>query len=766
MPTGANKHMVEAGVTSSHLDGSTENTKATEMCTACSRPAAKHVEAGNGFGPECIWRRKEPTHSADPQQQQANAKDVTSPPEAAPDGSSPSHTVSEDEIARLQAERDKLLRQYEVNRLQQEISTLRAILGASVTLAPASQAFGATALTNITPAPPPISVQNITHQPHIQTVLHKLSTSMDLLSNILSHSTDRDDYHGHGEALDTDQWSPSSSFVKMGRDPNSGPSRPGDLTKRPALQRVGIDTDRDWLESRRARHSADEDQNDSTDSGVYRGPAVSPTSQFGGLDMATNEGQGRTGLSRAERLMRRRTLQNERVQYWNSKIIMNEKTRIRSLVHYWIEHQHAGKTDSDDERRHSYDSRGSPAVAMSNSSQFGGSMPDLHINYNLKHHHGSLRQLSGMTESTRKLGELSEIGERVEEHLMEDAKFGETSKKVKKIVHAANRKDPWAQLHNPRRLKGAEGPVSPSADHGLPAEEASRRWLPQSHQSRKRSVRSRQNDYEKHPGGGVSITTNLVEDVFVNERIPKADSRTASKVRSRSIDVFKRMPIAGQEDKTSKPKGWASLMSRAQTAKQARESDSANTTLQDVLTRKSYKTDEDIVKTPEKDTKSGLFGGFKGLLSVIGADEQEEKKPAELETDVSGFVDGVKGSVLNLRGTDEKKEKLQRGGGGDDGGKQEQSKIDTGSIFSSILGSSEQRESKDNGKDDEGGSSLWGLLGSKSDKDPAMTSQMSEKGKDGEGESSLLGLLGSKSSNDAAMMSQMSEKGGWYSDNS
>ncbi|XP_066296084.1 uncharacterized protein [Branchiostoma lanceolatum] len=302
MPTGANKHMVKAGVTSSHLDGSTENTKATEMCTACSRPAAKHAEAGNGFGPECIWRRRrEPIHSADPQEQQANAKDVASPPEAAPEGSSPPHTVSEDEIARLQAERDRLLRQYEVNRLQQEISTLRAILGASVSLAPASQALGATvgdlsspAPTNITPAPPSITVQNITHQPHIQMVLHKLSTSMDLLSNILSHSTDRDDYHGHGEALDTDQWSPSSSFVKMGRDPNSGPSRPGDLTKRLALQRVGIDTDRDWLESRRARHSADEDQNDSTDSGVYRGPAVSPNSQFGGLDMPTNEGQGRT----------------------------------------------------------------------------------------------------------------------------------------------------------------------------------------------------------------------------------------------------------------------------------------------------------------------------------------------------------------------------------------------------------------------------------------------------------------------------------------
>ncbi|XP_066296083.1 serine/arginine-rich splicing factor 4-like [Branchiostoma lanceolatum] len=193
------------------------------------------------------------------------------------------------------------------------------------------------------------------------------------------------------------------------------------------------------------------------------------------------------------------------------------------------------------------------------------------------------------------------------------------------------------------------------------------------------SLMSRAQTVEQARGSGSANTT--LQDVLTrkaymtDEDVVKMPEKDTS-VRSRSINVLKRMPIAGQEDKTSKPRGWASLMSRAQTAEQARGSGSANTTLQDVLTRKTYKTDEDVVKTPEKDTKSGLFGGFKGLLSVMGADEREEKKPADLETDVSGFVGGVKGSVLNLMGTDEKKEKLQTGGGGDDGDNQEQNKIE------------------------------------------------------------------------------------------
>ncbi|XP_019637218.1 PREDICTED: serine/arginine repetitive matrix protein 2-like [Branchiostoma belcheri] len=289
MSDGAHRLTVKAEIHSSDKDDSADTTTTTEMCSACGRPVKNHIEAGNGFGAECIWKPREPTKAAaNSQELPADPKDATSPPKAAPEKSSPSKTVSEDEIAKLQAERDKLLRQYEAARLQQEIAGLRAALGTSVPdLATPSQALGATVgdpptapvPKNVAP-PPPTKLQNIKHQPQIKTALKRLSSSVDFLNDILSHSTDGDDYFGDQETLDTEQWSPSSSFVKKDEDPNLVASRTGYLRQRMALQsdrlrdlsrkhsenRVGIDHVRDWLENSHAAHNGEGARTGSTDS--------------------------------------------------------------------------------------------------------------------------------------------------------------------------------------------------------------------------------------------------------------------------------------------------------------------------------------------------------------------------------------------------------------------------------------------------------------------------------------------------------------------
>ncbi|XP_078696755.1 uncharacterized protein LOC144924923 [Branchiostoma floridae x Branchiostoma belcheri] len=528
---------VAAECTSADKDDSTEQTTDTEMCTACGRPVQKHVDAGNGFDSDCIWQTKEPAKAVDSQKLPADPKDATSPPDAAPhpEESAPPHAVSEDEIVRLQAERDKLLRQYEAARLQQQIAGLRAALGTSVTdLATPSQAPGATVggPTASVSLPSPTALPNIEHQAQIQAAMKGLSALADVLNNILSHSTDGNN------TLNTDQRSPSSSIAKKDQDPNSGEERRRDVRKTRTLQRVGNHTVREWLESRHTGNTANDDQNDSTDSGVYKGPAVSPTSQFDGPDVNTNEGQGHR-LSRVKNFMRRRSRQNERVQYWNSKLSLNEKKRVVNSVQHWLEHHHAGETDTD-ERRHSYDSKGSLGGAMSNSSQFGGSMPDLNINYKVKRagsmpalhidhkvkqHLGLFRQASATIESTRKLGELGAIGEGVEERLLEDvsdehievgnrqaAQLEETSKDIKKIkvdsqkksVHAANRKDPSVQTRSLRRPR---------------------------RRSKHHKHDSHGTDLEKPPRSEVITTAEVVAHFFEDDRGQKADSRPSRSPR-------------------------------------------------------------------------------------------------------------------------------------------------------------------------------------------------------------------------------------------
>ncbi|XP_078616782.1 uncharacterized protein LOC144885036 [Branchiostoma floridae x Branchiostoma japonicum] len=849
---------------------SMEKTSATEMCSACGRPETKHAEAGNRFGAECIWRLRAPPRrrrasirAVDSQESPGGEKHATTAPEAAAQESSSSHVVSEYEIARLQAERDRLLRQYEVNRLQQEIARLRAALGTSAAdLDPASRTLGATVRDLSAPvpanliAPPPIALQDINQQPQMQSALKKLSASVNLLSNILSHSTGKDHYYG--DTNDTDQWSPTSDFiVKNGSNPNTGPSRSGDLGKRPALQRLRIDTVRNWLENRHV----DEDHSGSTDSGVFRGAAIYPTSQFEGLDVNINEGQ-RHRISRVTGLLRRRTLHNERVQYWNAKIMKRQRTQ--SGIHQWIERHHVRHTVIDNERRHSYDSGGFPDAAMFNSSmssQFGGSMPDLNIKYKSKHHHGSL--LTRPAESTRKLGELGAIGEGVEEHLTEDVndvfveagngraiRSRETSKEAekktidlqKKNAHGANRKEPWTRHHKLKRQKSVDSPVSSSDDHvpyeekqywqhksdlhrgfkqekridkvksDIPVSEGQqvlKRSPTQSHQPTKRGVKSREKGLKKPPVRGVS-TADIVAEFLWGEKRPTADSKPTHKSKDekdlpsdkhpekqwkisdkkatqehrnskspRSPSRRSRRPSGSPTRRPSRPagsptrsprrhhsphkreksstghtgesvsakaklqdviakktfktgddvvigktksgntsqlKGWTSPMPRAPTEEHAEGSGSANVTLHDVSASKTNETVKDVVKTPDKDTATEFFEGFKGFFSnSLGGDEEEKKDPTE--TDVH----------------------------------------DSGSIFSSIFGSSEQRGNKNNA--DESGSSLWGLLG-KSDSDPALMNQISEKGEAGEGKSPISGLLGSKVDSDPAMMSQMSEKGG------
>ncbi|CAH1240314.1 Hypp5976 [Branchiostoma lanceolatum] len=602
---------------SSDKDDSTglEKTTATEMCTACGRPVKDHVEAGSEFGPECKWRRQEPTPAANSREQPVDTSDVTSPPEAVPEGSSPPHTVSEDEIARMQAERDKLLHQYEVNRLQQEISTLRAALGTPRTdLTPPSQALGATVgdpngppPTSITPSHP-ITLPDVKHQPKIQTALRKLSTSVQVLNNILGHSTNGDAYNGDLETLDTDRWSPSSNFNEKDRDPNSVESRTGYLKKRLAVQthrlrhlsrkhnetRVGIDHVRDWLENSHAAQAVDEVKCGSTDSGVrspaispvsqfsgskpdvnnidghrqrqrrgehidylapstgVRSPAVSPTSPFGGSmqDVNSNAGQRHQsrisarsqsfqlgqqrpsadtimphdqGVTRAEAIMRRRTVQNERVAYWNSKLILNEEKRIqKSVVQNWLDNCHTEQTPIDRGRHYSDTSGGqkeSPDVAMSNSSHFGGSMPDL-LNYKGKDHHGSLRS-HGTTDG------LDAIGEGVEEPPPEDANDehiearnpkGQAAK-PRDSLPSTQRKDDGKR---PNRKIKATNACQDLATSG----EVSRRPSAPTHQSRKhQSVRSRDRDSKSPRGVEVRTTADIVSHFFEDERIPKTDRR-------------------------------------------------------------------------------------------------------------------------------------------------------------------------------------------------------------------------------------------------
>ncbi|XP_066296085.1 uncharacterized protein [Branchiostoma lanceolatum] len=795
---------------SSDKDDSTglEKTTATEMCTACGRPVKDHVEAGSGFGPECKWRRQEPTTAANSREQPVDTSDVTSPPEAVPEGSSPPHTVSEDVIARMQAERDKLLHQYEVNRLQQEISTLRAALGTPRTdLTPPSQALGATVgdpngppPTSITPSHP-ITLPDVKHQPKIQTALRKLSTSVELLNNMLGHSTNGDAYNGDLETLDTDQWSPSSNFNEKDRDPNSVESRTGYLRERLALQtqrlrllrrkhnetRVGIDHVRDWLENSHAAHAVDEVKSGSTDSGV-RSPAISPMSQFGGSmpdvnntdghrqrqqsrvparsqsfqlgqqrpsthnitlrdqgtgeqlkyadpsigvrsptvsttsplsgsipdvnsnagqrhqsrnparsqyfqsgqqrpstyniaprdqgtgeqlkyadpsigvrspnvsttsplsgsipDVNSNAGQRhqsrnparsqyfqsgqqrpsaynitprdqgehlqnaepsirvrrravsptspfggsmhdvnsndrqshrehfqyaepslgvrrpavsltslfggsmhdvnsndrqRHRLTRVEAFMRRRTLQNERVEYWNSKLIMNEKKRMqKTAVQNWLANHHTGQTPID-RRRHYSDTgggqRGSPDVAMSNSSHFGGSMPNLH-NYKGKHHHGSLWS-HGTTDG------LDAIGEGVEEPLPEDANDEHIESRNHKGQAAKPRDSfPSTSTHEDRvsHKKGDGGKSdrkikTASASQDLAtSDEASKRRSAQTHHSRKhQSVRSRDRDSKNPRGVEVRTTAEIVSHFFEDERIPQTDRRPEQEPKDKGV---------------------------------------------------------------------------------------------------------------------------------------------------------------------------------------------------------------------------------------
>eukprot|EP00058_Branchiostoma_floridae_P004977 XP_002590465.1 hypothetical protein BRAFLDRAFT_86318 [Branchiostoma floridae] len=307
MSGGTRTLRVEAEIHSSDRDDSTDKTTDAEMCTKCGRPVKDHVEAGNEVGSKCVWRLRAPPRrkraakrAADSQEPPGGARDATSPPEAAPEESSPSNTVSQDEIARLQAQRDKLLRQYEATRLQQEIAGLQAALGTSAAdlAPPPTQVPGASAREPSAPAitnvPPPITLQDVKHQPRIQTALRKLSTSVDFLNDILGHSTDGDEYHADQETIDTDQWSPSSSFVQKDRDPNSVASRTGYMRRRLAIQsqrlrqlsrihgetRVGIDHVRDWLENSHAAHPGDDVRSGSTDS-ESRMPARSQSFQLG-----------------------------------------------------------------------------------------------------------------------------------------------------------------------------------------------------------------------------------------------------------------------------------------------------------------------------------------------------------------------------------------------------------------------------------------------------------------------------------------------------
>ncbi|XP_078697587.1 uncharacterized protein LOC144925475 [Branchiostoma floridae x Branchiostoma belcheri] len=617
MSDGAHRLTVKAEIHSSDKDDSADTTTTTEMCSACGRPVKNHIEAGNGFGVECIWKPREPTKAAaNSQELPADPKDATSPPKAAPVKSSPPKTVSEDEIARLQAERDKLLRQYEAARLQQEIAGLRAALGTSVTdLATPSQALGASVgdpttvpvPKNVAP-PPPTKLQNIKHQPQIKTALKRLSSSVDFLNDILSHSTDGDDYFGDQETLDTEQWSPSSSFVKKDEDPNLVASRTGYLRQRMALQsdrlqhlsrkhsenRVGIDHVRDWLENSHAAHNGEGTRTGSTDSGV-RSPAVSPTSVFGGSMPDVNDGQGQKsrriparsqsfqigqlrqtprvsivtpheqGLTRSEALMRRRTLQNERVQYWNSKLITNERERVqRSAVQNWLENKHTGQTAAD-RRRHHSDTRGyqrgpnigRPGVEVFNPSYVGGSMPDLH-NYKVKHQHGELWS-HGKTESTRKLSELGAIGEGVEEAVTEDAndyhakaENGQVTKHPGKFPSTSSKEDRRFQKHNntskqvnknSEALKTADAVVKTMAGSSMKNEQSARKTpttdTSQSlatseeaprrrsrHNSRKQeTVRPRDREAKNPRGAEVKSTADIVSHFFEDERIPKADTR-------------------------------------------------------------------------------------------------------------------------------------------------------------------------------------------------------------------------------------------------
>eukprot|EP00058_Branchiostoma_floridae_P004976 XP_002590464.1 hypothetical protein BRAFLDRAFT_86319 [Branchiostoma floridae] len=501
-----------------------EKTSATEMCSACGRPDTKHEEAGNAFGLECIWRLRAPPRrrrasirAVDSQESPGGERHATSTSKAAAQESSSSHVVSEDEIARLQAERDRLLRQYEVNRLQQEIARLRAALGTSAAdLDPASRTLGATVRdlsapvpANLT-APPPIALQDINQQPQMQSALKKLSASVNLLSNILSHSTGSDHYYG--DTNDTDQWSPSSSFiVKNGNNPNSDEK---DLSsdKHPEKQ-------------------------------------------------------------------------------WK---ISDKKTT--------------------------------------------------------QEHRNSKRPRSPSRRSRRPSG-------------------------------------------SPTR--------SPSRPTGSPTRSPRRHRSP--HKREKSSTGRKVKNEAGHTGESGSAKAKL-QDVIAKKTFKTGDDVVIGKTKSGN---------------TSQLKGWTSPMPRAPTEEHAEGYGSTKVTLHDVSASKTNETVKDVVKTPDKDTATEFFEGFKGFFSnSLGGDEEEKKDPTE--TDVH----------------------------------------DSGSIFSSIFGSSEQRGNKNNGDNDEGKSSIWGLLGSKSGNDPAVMSQMSKKGEDGEGKPALWGLLGSKSDNDPVLMSQMSEKGG------
>ncbi|XP_066296217.1 filaggrin-like isoform X2 [Branchiostoma lanceolatum] len=221
--------------------------------------------------------------------------------------------------------------------------------------------------------------------------------------------------------------------------------------------------------------------------------------------------------------MRRRSVQNERVAYWNSKLILNEEKRIqKSVVQNWLNNCHTEQTPIDRGRHYSDTSGGqkeSPDVAMSNSSHFGGSMPDL-LNYKGKDHHGSLRS-HGTTDG------LDSIGEGMEETLPEDANDehieagdpkGQAAKPIDSLP-STQRKDDGKR---PNRKIKATNACQDLATSG----EVSRRPSAPTHQSRKhQSVRSRDRDSKSPRGVEVRITADIVSHFFEDERIPKTDRR-------------------------------------------------------------------------------------------------------------------------------------------------------------------------------------------------------------------------------------------------
>ncbi|KAI8517272.1 hypothetical protein Bbelb_058530 [Branchiostoma belcheri] len=813
------RNKLAAECTSADKDDSTEEIIVSGMCTACGRPVQKHVDAGNGFDSDCIWQIKEPAKVADFQKLPADPKDATSPPEAAshPEESAPPHAVSEDEIARLQAERDKLLRQYEAARLQQEIAGLRAALGTSVPdLASPSQELGATVggPTASVSLPSPTTLPNIKHQAQIQAAMKGLSALADVLNNILSHSADGNN------TLNTDQRSPSSSIAKKDQDPNSGEERRRDVRKTRTLQRLGNHTVREWLESRYVGNTVNDDQNDSTDSGVYKGPAVSPTSQFDGPDVNTNEGQGH----RLSHFMRRRSRQNERVQYWNSKLSLNEKKRVVNSVQHWLEHHHAGETDTD-ERRHSYDSKGSLGGAMSNSSQFGGSMPDLNINYKVtrtgsmpalhidhkvKHHLGLFRQASATIESTRKLGELGAIGEGVEERLLEDvsdehieagnrqaAQLEETSKDIKKIKVDSQKKVFTPQTEKtPRTIearKQTQDPLEVRGDlRAVPLDVQGDTTVPLEVQGDTTVLLEVQGDaiaplkvlgdttvlLEVHRDTKVRL--NVQEDTIVHLEVHR-DTTVHRKVQGDTTAHLQEIQPA-----------WIDGQPKMKQTSSAMSGDGQN------LNGRVKGTEEKLVeekrnplKGPGMDQKSGLGrkGTLKGWPSMMALPRAVDhggesdsaktklqdvlaKKSSKTAKDVtvktpdnttSGVFDSFLGSFLNVVGGDQQEdkspaEKYVSGGRpeGEDPGRSKDNAPEDSRV-SSGLNSMLRSLGGGNQKEKP---SLFKMVSFADSEDggKSVVDTIKQPGESGEGGPTLWGFLGSKGDSDPALMSQISEK--------